>query len=274
MAEQSPPQGGRHQRQLRNYLLDARFQLKYTGYLVGIALVLSAVLGAVLLRTSNAVVAQSQEAVRVAEGSVHVGEQVVDQGREVVRESEKVSAVVRMNIVKDPVYKDNPALLEAFQEDAERQDNLLVEQQQKLEAQSRSLRQQSTDLRAQSELIEQKHRVVTLALIVLLAALVFGVGVAGIIVTHKVAGPIFKMKRQIRELGEGSLKVPSPLRKGDELVEFFEEFRTAITRLRGYQSEEIALLDQAIVDLGPKVPDTDLAPLRAVRQKMQDALER
>ena len=30
--------GGRHQRRLRNYLLDTHFQLKYTGYLVAIAI--------------------------------------------------------------------------------------------------------------------------------------------------------------------------------------------------------------------------------------------
>src|SRR6185503_4133293 len=33
---------GRHQRRLRNYLLDSHFQLKYSGYLVVIAVALSA----------------------------------------------------------------------------------------------------------------------------------------------------------------------------------------------------------------------------------------
>ena len=42
----SIPAGGRHQRRLRNYLLDPPFQLKYSGYLVGIAVLLS--LGRVL----------------------------------------------------------------------------------------------------------------------------------------------------------------------------------------------------------------------------------
>ena len=38
----------RYQRRLRNYLLDARFQLKYTGYLVATAILLSVALGSLL----------------------------------------------------------------------------------------------------------------------------------------------------------------------------------------------------------------------------------
>src|SRR4026209_1993937 len=95
------PAGGRHQRRMRNYLLDSHFQLKYTGYLVAIALALSISLGLILARTARAVVAES-------EGSVRQGESVVARGREVLAESQKVSAVVQMNIVKDPVYADNP----------------------------------------------------------------------------------------------------------------------------------------------------------------------
>ncbi|HMJ13838.1 MAG TPA: HAMP domain-containing protein, partial [Polyangiaceae bacterium] len=91
---------GRHQRRLRNYLLDRHFQLKYSGFLVGTVVVLSVALGAILWRTSEAVIRQSIEA-------VGQGEQVVSLGREVVSESRKVSAVVQMNIVKDPVYSDN-----------------------------------------------------------------------------------------------------------------------------------------------------------------------
>src|SRR5688572_31806920 len=44
--------------------------------------------------------------------AVQQGEQVVARSREVVEESRKVSLVVQMNIVKDPIYSDNPALLE------------------------------------------------------------------------------------------------------------------------------------------------------------------
>src|SRR5688572_8724986 len=114
-ATAAPAASGRHQRRLKNYLLDSHFQLKYSSYLVLIAVILSASLGFILWRTSLAVIDQSLEA-------VDQGEQVVNLGREVVKESQKVSAVVQMNIVKDPVYADNPALIEAFKTDAAVQD--------------------------------------------------------------------------------------------------------------------------------------------------------
>jgi hypothetical protein len=86
-AATAPLAGGRHQRRLRNYLLDSHFQLKYSAYLVLIAIAISACLGIFLWRTSREVLAQSHKA-------VEQGEQVVARGREVVSESQKVSAVV------------------------------------------------------------------------------------------------------------------------------------------------------------------------------------
>ncbi len=47
---------GRGQRRLKNYLLDPHFQLKYSGYMAGVALLISVCLGVVLWRTSQAVV--------------------------------------------------------------------------------------------------------------------------------------------------------------------------------------------------------------------------
>lgn len=251
--------GGRHQRRLRNYLLDPQFQLKYTGYLVAIALVLSAALGFLLWRTSQTMLAQSRQ-------TVTQGEQVVKRGREVVTESKKVSEVVKMNIVKDPDYQDNPALLSAFKEGAKKQDERLASQQKALEEQSAALKQQSQRL-------EEQSTTIAWVLSVVLALLVIFIGIAGIIVTHRVAGPIFKMKRHINDVTAGNLSVPSALRKGDELVHFFEAFSDMVKQLRSRQEAEIALLDDAIEKLEAKAEESDLAPLRALRAEMADALE-
>jgi methyl-accepting chemotaxis protein len=256
-ATASTMSSGRHQRRMRNYLLDRHFQLKYSGFLVGIVLLLSISLGIVLWRTSGAVIAQSRDA-------VGQGEQAVSLGREVVTESRKVSAVVQMNIVKDPVYSDTPALLDAFKTDAAKQDERLKRQQQQLEAQSASLK-------LQSERLADKQRAMLLTLCVVLSLLVLGIGFAGIIVTHKVAGPIHKMKRQIRDVGEGRLTIPGKLRKGDELVDFFDAFDHMVKSLRARQEREIALLDAAIEKLRSE-PEA-LEPLRELRTEMQSALD-
>ena len=257
-ASMSAPPTGRHQRRLRNYLLDSHFQLKYSGYLVGIALLFSACLGTLLWRTSAAVIEQSTQ-------TVAQGEQVVSRGREVVEESRKVSEVVKMNIVKDPIYSDNPALLEAFKVDADRQDERLKSQQAALES-------QAAGLKAQARAIRGQQRTMLITLMTALTLLVVLIGIAGILVTHKVAGPIFKMKRQIREVGEGHLRIPNKLRRGDELVDFFQAFETMVVNLRARQQGEIDKLDRAIASLEPKAEPGELEPLYELRQAMRDAL--
>ena len=253
------PATGRHQRRFRNYLLDSHFQLKYTSYLVGIALLFSVSLGLMIWRTSVAVIAQSHQA-------VHQGEQVVERGRQVVSESQKVSEVVKMNIIKDPVYSDNPALLDAFKSDADKQDERLKAQQEALEGQATALREQASSL-------TEKQHIMLYTLVGALSLLVVLIGFAGIFVTHKVAGPIFKMKRQISDVGEGRLKIPGKLRKGDELVDFFDTFETMVRNLRQRQEEEIAKLDRAITTLEPKAEPGELEPLYQLRTEMKAALD-
>src|SRR6185295_13662217 len=252
MSPSDKSSNARHQRKLRNYLLDSHFQLKYTGFLVATAIILSVALGGLLWSSSREVIAQSQETVK--------------RGQEVVRESQKVSTVVHMNIVKDPVYGSNPELAAVFNESAREQDKRLEAQQHKLETEAQALQKRAQDLsRQQTQMF--------VILISVLSLLVVGIGVAGIIVTHKVAGPIHKMKRLLSYVGDGHLRLTEKLRKGDELQHFFDTFEKMVESLRERQLVEIGKLDQAIGGLQGKVPDQQLTALRSLRQDMQDALE-
>lgn len=250
---------GRHQRSIKNYLLDRHFQLKYAGYLVGIAATLSLSLGGILWRSSQQVIEQSREMQAKSE-------QIVTLGGEVVKESRKVSEVVKMNIVKDPEYADDPELLSAFTADSKAQDERLKQQQEQIEA-------QNAIVRAQPAALEAQRTAMFVALVAVLGALVVALGVAGILVTHKVAGPIYKMKRQLAAVGAGRLQVPSPLRKGDELVEFFDTFRTMVISLRERQEVEIGKLEQAIAALEGKAEPAAMEPLLALRKDMKAALD-
>ena len=59
MSEDKPGQNGRAtDRKLRNLLLDARFQLKFAAYFVGVTLVIAALLGVFLVRTTDSLFAQ------------------------------------------------------------------------------------------------------------------------------------------------------------------------------------------------------------------------
>jgi methyl-accepting chemotaxis protein len=248
----------RGQRRLRNFLLDRHFQLKYSGYLVGIALFLSLSLGLILWQTSQQLMAQSRS-------SVALGEQVVERGRNLLAESEKVNAVVRMSMVE--AYADDPALLEVFQGDSAKRDGLLAQGQKQLEDNSQALK-------SQSQMMERQYVAFGLVIVSVLLLLVVSVGLAGVVVTHKVAGPVFKMKRLLIELGKGHFRVVARLRKGDELQAFFDTFNLAADELRRRQESEIERIDGVLglladVDSGdPRVVGAR-EQLRSLRESMQ-----
>jgi nitrogen fixation/metabolism regulation signal transduction histidine kinase len=246
------PGGHRSQRRLRNLLLDRHFQLKYSGFLVAVTLFLSTSLGIILWRTSQKLIVQSR-------ASVALGENIVETGKNLLAESEKVSAVVRMSIVE--AYGDDPALLEVFQGEAQKRDGVLERSQKQLE-------QNSQTLKAQSAMIEHEYVVFAIVIVLALLMLVLGVGLAGVVVTHKVAGPVFKMKRLLGELGKGHFRVVARLRKGDELQYFFDAFNDAAEQLSRRQEEEIEQIGAVITILADATPG-DPESVALAREQLQ-----
>jgi hypothetical protein len=231
-------------RRLRNFLLLKSFQLKYAGFFAGTALLLSVILGVALARTSQDVLRQSREA-------VEQGRNAVEQGRRLVEESQKVSAVVRLSLMKNNDYADHPELAEAFRND----NQALVDS---TRAQQQSLERQALSLASNSVLLEARQRSVLLTIFGLLGALTIALGVVGIVFTHRVAGPVYKMTRHLRRLRSGCLVQPAPLRRGDDLREFFDELCGAIASLRERQESDVQLIEDVLSQLGD-----DPSPLRA-----------
>lgn len=94
----------------------------------------------------------------------------------------------------------------------------------------------------------------------------------GIVLSHKVAGPLYKVRLHLDKIKAGKLGVVYPLRKGDELVDFFEHFKAAHDALRARTEEDVALLDKAI-DAAEKAGQAGLvAELQAARQRKTDSL--
>jgi hypothetical protein len=57
--------------------------------------------------------------------------------------------------------------------------------------------------------------------------LVFGLAAYGIKMTHKVAGPLFKVQLYLAKMRDGRFDKVYNLRKGDQLVSFYEHFKAA-----------------------------------------------
>jgi methyl-accepting chemotaxis protein len=229
-AATSPAQQGAYKRSVRNYLLDSRFQLKYSGFLVLVAVVISGVMGAVLYETTLAVVGESSA---------------------LVDESKKVSEVSRMNI-RD-LASDSPELLTEFNREADAHDKALSDQQARL-------------IHGQQLMIE--------SLVGGLALMVVLIGLLGIYFTHKVAGPIFKMKRLLKQVGDGHLHVDGRLRRGDELTDFFDTFTQMVQGLRQMESRQLEDVEAAIKALEGGSREETAAALGRVRDAMNHALER
>jgi nitrate/nitrite-specific signal transduction histidine kinase len=268
---------GRQQRRWRNFLLDRGFQLKYAAYLAGIALLVAVLLGVGLWITSSKLFEQSRRAVEQGQELVKQGQETVRRGQQVIEQNKKVSQVVAMNIAKE--YKDSPELAKTFEEDAARDEAKLKAEQQRLEREAESLKQRATDFEKQAVQVAEQQRVLLIVLVAALSLLVVFIWLGGIVVTHKIAGPVYKMKRMFRQVGEGKLALRDRLRRGDEMQDFFEAFEQMLLRLRETQESEIKRIDEAVSRLERGSSQREdggdaVGMLKKLRAEMQEQVER
>lgn len=99
-------------------------------------------------------------------------------------------------------------------------------------------------------------------------------GMTGIVVTHRLVGPAYRLKDLLGQVRDGHLHAKGRLRDGDELHDVFEAFQEMTSSLRSAQREEIALLEAAITRAEEaSVPDEALADVREVLRRMRAALD-
>lgn len=117
-------------------------------------------------------------------------------------------------------------------------------------------------------------REVLIGIVSAIAILALALGATGIVVTHKLVGPAYKIKRMLGDVRDGHLKIEGRLRKGDELQDVFDAFEQMVSALRATQESEIAMLDAALERAAAAgVQDDALREIRSVRQRMRDALD-
>ncbi len=234
----------KYKRSLKNYMLDPRFQLKWTGMIIAVAFVISAIMGVFLYRTTSEVTAQSHK--------------VIAQGEGLIKESQKNSDLVRIQI-KDQ-YAESPELADMYAKSAKELDD-------QIEAKHRQLLAQQ-----QATIAQQNTMLVSLVAGLLL--LVVLIGILGIYFTHKVVGPIYKMKLLLRQVGDGKLNFHGKLRKGDELQDFFEVFAQMVEKLKDRQRREVAELEAAMVEAKKSgASDDAISKIQHVRDEMNAALD-
>lgn len=82
-----------------------------------------------------------------------------------------------------------------------------------------------------------------------LAGLVVLLSLLTIVVTHKVAGPAYKIKRLLGGVDGDHLQLFEKLRRGDELHDVFQEFSDMLRRLRESRHLDVEQLESILSDL-------------------------
>jgi hypothetical protein len=127
------------------------------------------------------------------------------------------------------------------------------------------------------------HRGRTEILLVLVGTgllLVLGLSIYGIKMTHKVAGPLYKVQLYLAKMKVGRYDKVWNLRKGDQLVEFYEHFKAGHAGVVAMEQADLARLKAllAVVDKDPaKFATPELAErvdeLRAMVARKEKSFE-
>ena len=95
-------------------------------------------------------------------------------------------------------------------------------------------------------LVERSDRLLLAAFGVIALLLAAALGLLGIIITHRVAGPVFVMGHYLRVLAEGRFPRMRTLRRSDELKEFFRTFIDAVDMIKLREARHTAVLEDAV----------------------------
>jgi len=203
-------------RRRRNYLLNPQFQLKYTGLLVLVVFVILAVLGTVIWRTSSIASDEAQSAVTQAEIAF--------------KESATSARILRMSAAA--YGSDAPDLGRTIEQG-------LAEVDRKSES-------NLAEVAARRASVEELRQRMLFLLIGGGLTLVVILGVLGIFITHRIVGPVHRMKRLCRQVGTSRLSIHEGLRRGDELEDLFDTFVQMTYSLKSLQTGRLASLDAAL----------------------------
>lgn len=93
----------------------------------------------------------------------------------------------------------------------------------------------------------------------------------GIVLTHKVAGPVYALGRFMDQVRDGSLRSVRGFRRGDEFPELAESFTGMLAALRHREDREIASLEG--LSARPDLPDAVRAELLELAAEKRRVLQ-
>ncbi|MBI3017265.1 MAG: hypothetical protein HYY62_04635 [Deltaproteobacteria bacterium] len=98
-------------------------------------------------------------------------------------------------------------------------------------------------------LITYWKKFLSTTLLVILGFLILFLTLLGILITHKMVGPIFVLKRKLQEVSEGTCTSPMNLRARDEFQDVKDKFNHMLLSLQARSKEDIATLENVLSQL-------------------------
>lgn len=120
---------------------------------------------------------------------------------------------------------------------------------------------------------DDSRRVFTITVAALIGEVAI-LGVMGLIITHRVCGPIFVITRHINTMGDGRHPFLRPLRQGDEFAPMFHAFKRLVDGNKAKDKGDIDKLKPIIEAARAKgLADSDVAVLQALVDERQARLD-
>jgi hypothetical protein len=94
-------------------------------------------------------------------------------------------------------------------------------------------------------LIERSDRVLLGVFAVIAVLLAGALGLLGVVITHRVAGPVFVMGHYLTVLSQGRFPRMRTLRRSDELKAFFRVFIEAVEAMKKREAKHVVVLEDA-----------------------------
>jgi signal transduction histidine kinase len=111
---------------------------------------------------------------------------------------------------------------------------------------------------------DDTRRVFTIIVASLVAEVAI-LGVLGLLITHRVCGPIFVVTRHFQTMAEGRHPTLRPLRTGDEFASMFVAFKHLIDEAKRRDDDEAKKLSTVVAALkAGRATDADAAVLQAL----------
>ncbi len=110
-------------------------------------------------------------------------------------------------------------------------------------------------------LVERSDRLLLGAFVVIAVLLSAALGLLGVLITHRVAGPVFVVGHYLHVLAEGRFPRMRTLRRSDELKHFFQTFLDSVEAMKLREAKHAAVLEDAVRRMrAAAVATPELAP--------------